>query len=238
MNFCNSASFFPPIIVLRSMSICFPTSSLISEINGVTVLFNVIGASILDLTVLSIVISLLLIVFKVSASKSFDSNAFLYFGFSFTSETVSSAIKLFSSSTSFLIPPLVAPSIPSSYAKAFALRFKRELINLSKDCLDGSNSLLINNDALCNNAFLYSSLLTPLLASAAIGSYSLLVIVSTAPPSSLPITDFAKSFVAFPDGVYLNPSEAIFLGSLLYLVSNKFCKLALLLITVSLVSVF
>ena len=84
------------------MSNCLPTSSLISEINGVTVLFNVTGASILFFSVLTIVTILFVAVFKISGLKTFASNALLYFGFSFVSDAASSAIKPFSSVTSLL----------------------------------------------------------------------------------------------------------------------------------------
>ena len=101
-QFLNSLSFLPPIAVLTSISNCLPIASLISAIKGVTVRFNEIGSSILDLRVRILVNIFPTAVFITSGSKTFDSNAFLYFGFSFTSETVSSAIKPFSSVTSFL----------------------------------------------------------------------------------------------------------------------------------------
>ena len=90
-SFLSTPSFLPPSIVFISMSNCFPTSSLISEINGVTVLFNVTGASILDFNVLTIVTILFMAVFKISELKTFASNAFLYFVIPFASPAVSNS---------------------------------------------------------------------------------------------------------------------------------------------------
>ena len=150
----NSLFGFPPNAFLISISACLPIASLISATRGVTVLFIDTSSSILLFNVRNSRTSLSLTELTTSALNTLLSNIVLYFGFSATSCLVSSAIKPFACSTSDLMPPCCMPSIPSSFANEFALRFRRLLINLSRSCLFGSHSLSINVAAAVINAFL------------------------------------------------------------------------------------
>jgi len=74
--------------------------------------------------------------------------------------------------------------IPNLLAKLLALKFNLLLKNLSRSCTAGSYSCFINVTASVNKLFLKSSLVTPLLLSALIGSYNLFIILFIIPPIS------------------------------------------------------